>query len=500
MAIYRCKRLDRGQGALALGPGNNSSAQVGTPSAAAQIEAPSASQAPNRAPTVAAVQGPGMGMEIDPAMGNLLGRNPPSKTVDLPVTIVFLFLFLLGAFTHISIYRANAKRGHKFLLSDLMFDFCMIRSVSCIFRITWVFSQLRGVILAAQIFFNGGAAVIFVVNIFFAQRIVRSMHPTVGWSKPFSLGTTILALSVPPVIILQIISISVLFLSTDNPDRADTAAALLKSGSSWNIWLVSFPFLTIFISCSIPGPKPEQFGSGSLRVKTSLAMLGAALLATGATVRTYGTFNPRPRDSGDVLYSKTVFYVTQFSFEIIVVALYAFARIYLLFHVPNGSSQRGDYSANNPGKSGDTEKAMALARGEIRDKIEETGLHQHILNPSYTSSFMQTGAEPVFAVFYPYAPDTASLVGMAEDVVSEGKLPPRPVDKVSRRQSMVEALRSTSSPGTISKRPPQGAYGLPAQPRPLRPPRSTLSMYCTSPDEPSDTQGVGSKTEPPGQI
>lgn len=147
---------ERGQGASALGPGNNSSAQAGTPSAAAQMEAPSANQAPNRAPTVAAVQGPGMGMEIDPATGDLLGGNPPSKSVDLPITIVFLLLFLLGAFTHISIYRANAKRGHKFLLSDLMFDFCMIRSVTCIFRITWVFSQLRGVILAAQIFFNGG--------------------------------------------------------------------------------------------------------------------------------------------------------------------------------------------------------------------------------------------------------------------------------------------------------------------------------------------------------
>lgn len=145
------------QGASPPRPGN-SSAQAGSPSAAAQVEAPSANQTPNRAPTVAAVQaqGMGMGMEIDPAAGDLLGGNPPSKNIDLPITIVFLLLFLTGAFTHISIYRANAKRGHKFLLSDLMFDFCMIRSVTCIFRITWIFSQLRGVILLAQIFFNGG--------------------------------------------------------------------------------------------------------------------------------------------------------------------------------------------------------------------------------------------------------------------------------------------------------------------------------------------------------
>ncbi|KAG6360402.1 hypothetical protein INS49_011461 [Diaporthe citri] len=479
MATPQCRRLVRQRrpriqhpggdmtpamntGASASEPGNNS-AQPGSPSAAAQMEAPSANQAPSRAPNVAAVQAQGMKMEIDPAAGDLLGGNPPNKSVDLPVTVFFLLLFLLGAFTHISIYRANAKRGHKFLLSDLMFDFCMIRSVT-----------------SAQIFFNGGAAVIFVVNIFFAQRIVRSMHPGVGWSVPFSLGTVILAISVPPVIILQITSISVFFLSTDNPDRADAAVALLKTGSSWNIWLVSFPFLVTFLACSIPGPKPEKFGSGNLRVKTSLAMLGAALLATGATVRTYATFNPRPPNSGDVLYSKPVFYITQFSFEIIVVALYAFARIDLLFHVPNGSSQPGDYSAN---RAADTEKAVVLSRGLIRDKIEETGLHHQILKPLYTSSFMQTGAEPVFAVFYPSATDAASLVGMAQDMANEGKLPPRPADRVSRRQSVEEVFRSTSS---ASRRPLQGNFGLPAQPRPPRPPRTTQSMYRTS-DDTSDS-------------
>jgi hypothetical protein len=319
------------------------------------------------------------------------------------------------------------------------------------------------------------AAVIFVVNIFFAQRIVRSMHPAVGWSKPFSLGTTMLAISVPPVIILQIVSISVFFLSTDNPDRADTAVTLLKAGSSWNIWLVTFPFLTIFLACSVPGPRPEKFGSGSLRVKTSLAMLGAALLATGATVRTYGTFNPRPNDSGDVLYSKPVFYITQFSFEIIVVALYAFARIDLLFHVPNGASGPGDYSAD---KAGDMEEAAGRApsRGEIRDKLEKTGLRHQILKPSYSSSFMPAaGPEPVFAVFYPSAPGAAPPVGsLAEDMASEGQLPPRPANRVSRRQSVVEAFRSTAS---VSRGP--------SQPRPPRPPRSTQSMYRTSPDEPT---------------
>lgn len=99
---------------------------------------------------------PGGVIKIDPINGGFLGGNPPDTTTDLPVTIVFLVLFAAGAVTHISIYTANAKRGHKFLLSDLMFDFCLMRSLACVFRILWIFTQLRGIILGAQIFFNGG--------------------------------------------------------------------------------------------------------------------------------------------------------------------------------------------------------------------------------------------------------------------------------------------------------------------------------------------------------
>jgi hypothetical protein len=91
----------------------------------------------------------------DPAEGAFPGGTP-TPGVDVPVTIVFLILFILGAGTHISIYRANSRRGHKFLLSDLMFDFCMVRNVTCIMRIIWAFVSPRGVILAALIFENGG--------------------------------------------------------------------------------------------------------------------------------------------------------------------------------------------------------------------------------------------------------------------------------------------------------------------------------------------------------
>jgi hypothetical protein len=91
----------------------------------------------------------------DPADGAFRGGFP-RPAIDVPLSALFLVLFATGAVTHMRIYRANAKRGHKFLISELIFDFCMVRNVTCILRIIWSFLSLRGIILAAQIFENGG--------------------------------------------------------------------------------------------------------------------------------------------------------------------------------------------------------------------------------------------------------------------------------------------------------------------------------------------------------
>ena len=109
--------------------------------------------------SVLGASGEGNGVDLerirDPKEGPFLG-GVPTSAVDVPVASIFLILFGLGALTHISIYRANSKRNHKFLLSDLIFDFCMVRVVTCVFRIIWAFIGPRGVVLAANIFENGG--------------------------------------------------------------------------------------------------------------------------------------------------------------------------------------------------------------------------------------------------------------------------------------------------------------------------------------------------------
>jgi hypothetical protein len=43
------------------------------------------------------------------------------KHIDIPVTAVFLFLFICGAATHMTIFQINRKRGHKFVFNALLF-------------------------------------------------------------------------------------------------------------------------------------------------------------------------------------------------------------------------------------------------------------------------------------------------------------------------------------------------------------------------------------------
>lgn len=399
-------------------------------------------------PRVASPQDAGVaataGGGIDPVDLGFLGGSQPNTAIDLPVTIVFLVLFATGAFTHISIYQANSKRGHKFLLSDLMFDFCMVRIVSCIFRIIWVFIHPRGVVLCAQLFFNGGAAVIFAVNIILTQRIVRAMHPRFGWSRGFSIGTRILALSVPVNIVFQIISIIVFFFSTGDANRLGAFGDCLKVGSSWNLFLVSFPFIAISVACAVPGPRPEKFGVGSLRVKTSLILLVSVMLGTGATVRAYFTFNPRSPANSDVLYSKAVFYTTQFTLEILVVFMYAALRIDKLFHIPNGSSAPGHYTYGTGEEGGDPEKAKLLTRADIEERIANCGVPHQILRTSYHNDTTLPGVEqPLYAIFFPSTVVKASAQAV-EEALKNGKLIQRP-SRVSRRQSLVEALDRTRS-------------------------------------------------------
>lgn len=145
------------------------SATASTPRAAATVSDVSYSTGPQAtgAGTAAGVVAGGIaGAVVEPVVRT--GKGPfapeeavlggiPTTKLDVPVTSVFLILFITGAITHFTIHELNGKKGHKFHLSDLCFDFCMVRTTTCTMRIVWAAKPANNsIVLAAEIFEGAG--------------------------------------------------------------------------------------------------------------------------------------------------------------------------------------------------------------------------------------------------------------------------------------------------------------------------------------------------------
>ena len=50
------------------------------------------------------------------SLGGIPQRNP-----DVAISSVFLVLFVLGAIANMTIFQLNKRRGHKFLMSGMLF-------------------------------------------------------------------------------------------------------------------------------------------------------------------------------------------------------------------------------------------------------------------------------------------------------------------------------------------------------------------------------------------
>ena len=133
------------------------------------------------------------------------------------------------------------------------------------------------------------AAVIFAVNLFFAQRLVRAMHPSIGWHSGFSQLSLFLIFSVPAVIVLNIITLSVSFFSVGKLTQLRATEDVLKLGAAWNMMLAVMPLLWLFLASAKPGPSPENFGTGDFRAKAALLVFSSGTLAFGAAVRLSAT-------------------------------------------------------------------------------------------------------------------------------------------------------------------------------------------------------------------
>lgn len=270
----------------------------------------------------------------------------PTVNVDVPICAVFLFLFIIGAAGHMTILQLNRRKGHKFLISGLLFGFCMARIAAQVMRIVWAcYPEDVSVAIAAMIFVSLGVLILFLTNLIFAQRIIRAAHPHFGWHRAIHYSFMVLYILILLMLIMVIIA-TVQSFYTLNIHTKTIDADLQRTASTY-LMLISFlPIPIVILGLILPRQtRVEKFGSGRWRTKIRILLASSVLLCLGASFRTGTAFrNPRPKDDPAWYHAKWCFYFFNFTLEIIVVYLYLILRIDQRFHIPDKSHGPGDYS------------------------------------------------------------------------------------------------------------------------------------------------------------
>jgi len=270
----------------------------------------------------------------------------PTIPLDVPITTIFLLLFIIGAVCHMTIFTLNRKRGHKFIMSGMMFGFCMSRIVTMIMRIVWsVYPKNVRVAIAANIFVAAGIVLLFVVNLIFAQRILRASHPHFGWHPIVHYGFIAIYVTIVVTLIMLITAVIQSFYTLNgNTKRIDRDIQLY--GQTFYAIISFLPIPLVIIGFIIPRKQnPEKFGIGRWRHKISILLVSTVLLCLGASFRVGANYagGTRPASDPAGYQSKACFYLFNFTVEVAVITLYIVVRVDKRFHVPDGSHGAGDY-------------------------------------------------------------------------------------------------------------------------------------------------------------
>ncbi|KAJ5940419.1 hypothetical protein N7516_000587 [Penicillium verrucosum] len=277
----------------------------------------------------------------------------PTIPLDVPICAVFLALFIDGGACHMTLFRRNLARGHKFVPSGVTFGFCMSRIVANIMRIAWACRPNNASIaIAAQIFVAAGVLLLFILNLLYVQRMFRAVYPVLGWSRPLSWAFKALyALVVATIIMVITCVIQSSYTLNPNILRIDRDIQLYGQTYFAIISFLPLPLL-LLVLLSRNRKQIQQVGSGSSVAKVFIVGFVGSLLCLGSSFRA-GTswMPPRPITDPAWYHSKACFYIFNFAIDFSVVAIFFVGRVDQRFWVPNGSSKVCHYRRDENGSS-----------------------------------------------------------------------------------------------------------------------------------------------------
>ncbi|PVH91190.1 hypothetical protein DM02DRAFT_706397 [Periconia macrospinosa] len=289
------------------------------------------------------------GPPYPPANASLGGI--PSILPDVPLSVVFLVLFLIFGIAHMLILKKNKARGHKFIFNGPLAEFAFFRVLTTSLRIAWAKHPTSIELgIAATVFVYAGTILLFVVNWYFVQRIFRAQHPQLGWSKIYRVVHAVGIVAILVSLALVIVGAIQPFLTLNTAVR-HIDHSLYLAGETYFAVFCFAPVIVVLISLVLPRNGIDKFGAGRFRNNISILTAATLILSCGAIFRCVIAWLPetplcdsegRPVQPPSY-YSKASFYCCNFLTEILVVILYAITRVDLRFHVPDGCNEPGDY-------------------------------------------------------------------------------------------------------------------------------------------------------------
>ncbi|KAI0482071.1 hypothetical protein GGR56DRAFT_618351 [Xylariaceae sp. FL0804] len=272
----------------------------------------------------------------------------PDVMPDIPVCAALIVVYVAFAATNMTIFQLNRRRGHKFVMSGMLFGFCMSRIVSLVLRIAWATRQANvRLSIAATIFVNAGVLLLYIVNLIFAQRLLRARQPALGWHRTLGIAFRAVYAGIGAALACLVVAVVLGAYTLDARTLRQTRDVELAA-VTYMLVFAALPLVLLALAHGLlpRHPAAERFGHGSMRFKAGLLALTTSLCVLIAGFNAGALWAPpRPRDDPAWYQSKPAFYCFHFAVEITVLALFTISRVDRRFHIPDGSSKPGDYSA-----------------------------------------------------------------------------------------------------------------------------------------------------------
>lgn len=268
----------------------------------------------------------------------------PSFPDDSTMSSIFLVMFCCGLSLHTSIFIVKALRNYMPFPSAITAVFCAFRILACSLRIAGALNPTRiHFMIEEDIFVSAGVLLLMLLNFILMQRMLRSAHPNVGWSRAASYAFKTLYAVVSLTLVIDIVT-TVLAAYSRGSQSQEIERTLRSCASSIFTLFAFLPLLILpYIRFAPRRQSIDKFGRGSWTFKFFIVGIISALLTLGAGFRTGVKFmHPRPVADPAWYHHKAAFYAFNFGIELVVVFIYLFVNT--RFYVPDGSSKIKSYS------------------------------------------------------------------------------------------------------------------------------------------------------------